>query len=166
MTEADRIVTRLENSARAAGKQLLGTQNCRHARPAQIGLAGAVPGHLPEAHPFDLGHVVLRLHGCERHDYVAADAIPPNLQPAAGNKHPLRVLHVGRQVSSRQSSARCLIDKVGRKRWYTGALLIAPLPLILLAWLGATSPMQVLVLAGLALCNCADCHLLALSVLG
>ncbi|MGO7016029.1 MFS transporter [Rhizobium leguminosarum] len=43
-----------------------------------------------------------------------------------------------------------LIDKVGRKRWYTGALLLAPLPLLALAWLGATSPIQVLVLAGLA----------------
>jgi putative MFS transporter len=42
------------------------------------------------------------------------------------------------------------IDKVGRKRWYIGALLIAPVPLLLLAWLGATSPMQVLILAGLA----------------
>ncbi len=43
-----------------------------------------------------------------------------------------------------------LIDKVGRKRWYTGALLVAPLPLLALAWLGATSAVQVLVLASLA----------------
>ncbi|MFS2176063.1 MFS transporter [Rhizobium pisi] len=43
-----------------------------------------------------------------------------------------------------------LIDKVGRKRWYTGALLLAPLPLLALAWLGATSAMQVLILGGLA----------------
>ncbi|HBF28332.1 MFS transporter [Rhizobium sp.] len=43
-----------------------------------------------------------------------------------------------------------LIDKVGRKRWYTGAFLLAPIPLLVLAWLGATSPIQVLVLAGLA----------------
>lgn len=43
-----------------------------------------------------------------------------------------------------------LIDKIGRKRWYTGAFLLAPLPLLLLAWLGATSPMQVLICAGLA----------------
>ncbi|THF50049.1 MFS transporter [Allorhizobium terrae] len=43
-----------------------------------------------------------------------------------------------------------LIDKVGRKRWYAGALLLAPVPLALLAWLGATSPLQVLVLGGLA----------------
>lgn len=43
-----------------------------------------------------------------------------------------------------------MIDKVGRKRWYTGALLIAPLPLLLLAWLGATSATQVLILAALA----------------
>ena len=43
-----------------------------------------------------------------------------------------------------------LIDKVGRKRWYTGAFLLAPLPLLVLAWLGATSPMEVLICAGLA----------------
>ena len=43
-----------------------------------------------------------------------------------------------------------LIDKVGRKRWYAGALLLAPVPLVILAWLGATSPVQVLILAGLA----------------
>jgi len=43
-----------------------------------------------------------------------------------------------------------LIDKVGRKRWYVGALLLAPIPLVVLAWLGATSATQVLILAGLA----------------
>ena len=43
-----------------------------------------------------------------------------------------------------------LIDKVGRKRWYTFAFLTAPLPLLALAWMGATSPTEVLVLAGLA----------------
>ncbi|EJC77352.1 MFS transporter [Rhizobium hidalgonense] len=43
-----------------------------------------------------------------------------------------------------------LIDRVGRKRWYTGALLLAPLPLLALAWLGATSALQVLILGGLA----------------
>lgn len=42
------------------------------------------------------------------------------------------------------------IDRVGRKRWYVWALSIAPLPLILLAFLGAASAMQVLVMAGLA----------------
>ncbi len=43
-----------------------------------------------------------------------------------------------------------LIDKVGRKRWYSAAFLLAPLPLLALAWLGATSAIEVLVLAGLA----------------
>jgi putative MFS transporter len=43
-----------------------------------------------------------------------------------------------------------LIDRVGRKRWYTYAFLLAPLPLLVLAWLGATSPMEVLICAGLA----------------
>jgi putative MFS transporter len=43
-----------------------------------------------------------------------------------------------------------LIDKVGRKRWYVGAFLLAPVPLVVLALLGATSPLEVLVLAALA----------------
>jgi len=42
------------------------------------------------------------------------------------------------------------IDKVGRKRWYTLAFLVAALPLTLLAILGAESATQVLVLAGLS----------------
>lgn len=43
-----------------------------------------------------------------------------------------------------------LIDKVGRKRWYTGAFLLAPLPLAYLAWTGAATAEQVLVCAGLS----------------
>ena len=40
-----------------------------------------------------------------------------------------------------------LIDKVGRKPWYTTAFLAATLPLVTLTWLGATTPIQVVVLA-------------------
>jgi MFS transporter, putative metabolite:H+ symporter len=43
-----------------------------------------------------------------------------------------------------------LIDKVGRKRWYSVAFLAATLPLILLSALGAVSPTQVVLLAPLA----------------
>jgi MFS transporter, putative metabolite:H+ symporter len=43
-----------------------------------------------------------------------------------------------------------LIDRVGRKRWYTMAFLVASLPLTGLAILGAKSATQVLLLAGLA----------------
>lgn len=43
-----------------------------------------------------------------------------------------------------------LIDRVGRKRWYMTAFFAAPLPLLALAFLGATSPLEVLILAGLA----------------
>lgn len=42
------------------------------------------------------------------------------------------------------------IDRVGRKRWYVLALLVACVPLLALATLGATSATQVLVLAALA----------------
>ena len=43
-----------------------------------------------------------------------------------------------------------LIDKVGRKRWYVFAFLGATIPLIALSLLGATTAIQILVLAGLA----------------
>ena len=41
------------------------------------------------------------------------------------------------------------IDRIGRKRWYTAAFLLAPLPLAALAFSGADSGLQVLLLAGL-----------------
>lgn len=40
-----------------------------------------------------------------------------------------------------------LIDKVGRRRWYVAAFLLAMVPLLTLAWLGATSAVEVLILA-------------------
>jgi MFS transporter, putative metabolite:H+ symporter len=40
-----------------------------------------------------------------------------------------------------------LIDKVGRKPWYAAAFLIAVVPLLTLSWLGATSAIEVLILA-------------------
>jgi MFS transporter, putative metabolite:H+ symporter len=42
-----------------------------------------------------------------------------------------------------------LIDKVGRKPWYAIAFLLATLPLTALAWLGATTAIQVVVFATL-----------------
>jgi len=43
-----------------------------------------------------------------------------------------------------------LIDKVGRRRWYIGALFLGSVPLALLTFTGATAPLQILALAGLA----------------
>jgi putative MFS transporter len=40
-----------------------------------------------------------------------------------------------------------LIDKVGRKPWYATAFLVAVVPLLTLSWLGATSAIEVLILA-------------------
>jgi MFS transporter, putative metabolite:H+ symporter len=39
------------------------------------------------------------------------------------------------------------IDRVGRKPWYATAFLLGTVPLLLLAWLGATSAVEVLILA-------------------
>jgi len=40
-----------------------------------------------------------------------------------------------------------LIDKVGRKRWYAAAFFLAIVPLLTLAWLGAKTAIEVLILA-------------------
>jgi len=40
-----------------------------------------------------------------------------------------------------------LIDKVGRKAWYAAAFLFATIPLMTLSWLGATTALQVVILA-------------------
>ncbi len=40
-----------------------------------------------------------------------------------------------------------MIDKVGRKPWYATAFLLATVPLLTLSWLGATSAIEVLILA-------------------
>jgi len=40
-----------------------------------------------------------------------------------------------------------LIDKVGRKRWYSVAFLVATAPLMALAWIGTASAIQVLIFA-------------------
>jgi putative MFS transporter len=40
-----------------------------------------------------------------------------------------------------------LIDKVGRKPWYAAAFLVAVVPLLTLSWLGASSAIEVLILA-------------------
>ncbi len=40
-----------------------------------------------------------------------------------------------------------LIDKIGRKPWYSAAFLMATVPLLALTWLGATSATEVLILA-------------------
>ena len=40
-----------------------------------------------------------------------------------------------------------LIDKVGRKPWYSIAFLVATVPLLTLSWLGATSAIEVVILA-------------------
>ena len=43
-----------------------------------------------------------------------------------------------------------LIDKVGRKPWYAAAFLLGAMPLLMLSWLGATSAIEVLILATVA----------------
>ena len=48
----------------------------------EVGLAGAVQGHLPQAHPDDLGAVDRRLHHQQRHDHLAAHPVHPGVRRA------------------------------------------------------------------------------------
>ncbi|CDN58050.1 MFS transporter, aromatic acid:H+ symporter (AAHS) family (plasmid) [Neorhizobium galegae bv. officinalis bv. officinalis str. HAMBI 1141] len=147
--EADRIVTTLENSARAAGKEL-----------PEPKIIAAPVGRRSDWRELFQGIYLKRtlsiwaMWFCA---YMVANGTItwlPTLYRQTFNL-PLEtsilygfITSVGGVIAA--VICALLIDKVGRKRWYTGALLIAPVPLVILAWLGATSATQVLILAGLA----------------
>ncbi|MGK9053032.1 MFS transporter [Neorhizobium petrolearium] len=147
--EADRIVTKLENSARAAGKTL----------PEPKAVAAPVRRSTDWRELFQGIYLkrTLSIWAMWFSAYLVANGTItwlPTLYRQTFNL-PLEtsifygfVTSVGGVIAA--VICALLIDKVGRKRWYTGALLIAPIPLVMLAWLGATSATQVLVLAGLA----------------
>ncbi len=147
--EADRIVTKLENSARAAGKEL----------PEPKVVAASVRRGSDWRELFQGIYLkrTLSIWAMWFCAYMVANGTItwlPTLYRQTFNL-PLEtsifygfVTSVGGVIAA--VICALLIDKVGRKRWYTGALLIAPIPLAILAWLGATSATQVLILAGLA----------------
>ena len=150
--KAEKIVAMLENEAVKEGKPLP-EPVIRPVDPkatAEIGLAGTVQGHLPQAHPDDLGAVDRRLHHQQRHDHLAAHPVHPGVRrarcrPACSTAGP-----PPRSVSLASVACALLIDKVGRKRWYSAAFLLAVVPLVTLALLGATSAIQILVGATIA----------------
>ena len=147
--EADRIVTQLENSARTAGKQLL--------EPKIVATPVQRKSDWRELFQGIYLKRTLSIWAMWFCAYMVANGtitwLPTLYRQTFNLPLETSILYgfftsVGGVIAA--VICALLIDKVGRKRWYTGALLIAPLPLILLSWLGATSPMQVLVLAGLA----------------
>jgi len=147
--EADAIVSHFERSARNAGKQL----------------AEPVPVPTPKKHKTDWRELfqgiylkrTLSIWAMWFTVYMVANGTItwlPTLYRQVFNLPLGTSIFYGflTSVGGVVAAVICalLIDRVGRKRWYAGALCLAPLPLLLLAWLGATSPLQVLILAGLA----------------
>ena len=73
----------------------------------EIGLAGTVQGHLPQAHPDDLGAVDRRLHHQQRHDHLAAHPLHPGVRRAAADQPALRVDHLRVRCRWPPSPAPC-----------------------------------------------------------
>ncbi|AGB75061.1 MULTISPECIES: MFS transporter [Rhizobium] len=147
--EADRIVTKLEDSARAAGETL--------PEPKHAAVPVRKSSDWRELFQGIYLKRTLSIWAMWFSAYLVANGTItwlPTLYRQTFNLPLETSIFYGfaTSVGGVVAAVICalLIDKVGRKRWYTGALLIAPIPLAILAWLGATSATQVLVLAGLA----------------
>jgi putative MFS transporter len=148
--EADRIVSNLERSAVASGHVLADPQ------PA----SGAPTKSVTDWRELFQGiyrRRTLTIWGMWFSSYLVANGIITWLPTLYRQTFDLPLetsLRYGllTSVAGVIAAAACalLIDKVGRKRWYIAAFLLAPIPLASLALLGADSATQVLVLAGLA----------------
>lgn len=147
--EADRIVGDLERSATAAGHRL------EEPRPVATGAkAGSNWRELFSGFYRRRTFTIWAMWFCS---YLVANGMItwlPTLYRQTFNLPLETSLLYGllTSVAGVVASIGCalLIDRVGRKRWYMTAFFAAPLPLLALAFLGATSPIEVLVLAGLA----------------
>ncbi|NTI62769.1 MFS transporter [Agrobacterium rhizogenes] len=149
--EADKIVTRLENSVRAAGKEL--------PEPASVEINANArrESNWRELFQGIYRKRTLTIWAMWFTSYMVANGTItwlPTLYRQTFNLPLETSLAYGfmTSVGGVIAAIICalLIDTVGRKRWYTCALLLAPIPLVVLAFLGATSAEQVLVCAGLA----------------
>lgn len=148
--EADRIVSDLERKAIASGHVLADPQP----------VAGAPTKSVTDWRELFQGVYRVRtltIWGMWFSSYLVANGIItwlPTLYRQTFNLPLETSLRYGllTSVAGVIAAVACalLIDKVGRKRWYVAAFLLAPVPLALLALLGADSATRVLVLAGLA----------------
>lgn len=147
--EADRIVSDLEHSATAQGHVL--------AEPKPVAMKPVERSGIRELFSGIYRRRTLTIWSMWFCSYLVANGMIawlPTLYRQTFNLPLETALLYGllTSVAGVVASIACalLIDKVGRKRWYTFAFLAAPIPLLALAWMGATSPTEVLVLAGLA----------------
>lgn len=148
--EADRIVSNLERSAVASGHVLADPQ------PA----SGAPTKSVTDWRELFQGiyrRRTLTIWGMWFSSYLVANGIITWLPTLYRQTFDLPLetsLRYGllTSVAGVIAAVACalLIDKVGRKRWYIAAFLLAPIPLASLTLLGADSATQVLMLAGLA----------------
>ncbi len=150
LVEADRIVTRLEDSAIKSGKTLTPPVEVP---PIQKSGDGQGWKELFRGMYFKRSLVIWAMwFGA----YMVANGLITWL-PTLYRQHfnlPLDTsLAYGFMTSAAGVVAAIicalLIDKVGRRRWYIGALFLGAIPLAALALTGATTPLQILLLAGL-----------------
>lgn len=148
--EADRIVSRLENSVLKAGKTLAPPVEVPHIQPPNAAQGWR---ELFSGMYFKRSLVIWAMwFGA----YMVANGLITWL-PTLYRQHfnlPLETSLAYGFITSAVgvvAAVICalLIDKVGRRRWYIGALFLGAIPLAVLALTGATTPIQILVLAGL-----------------
>ncbi len=149
--EADRIVSQIEQSAIAAGHTL------PEPKPVPVPVKAGARSNWRELFQGVYRQRTLTIWAMWFCSYVVANGMItwlPTLYRQTFNLPLETSLLYGllTSVAGVIAAIACalLIDKVGRKRWYMGAFLLAPIPLVALAMLGATTPIQVLILAGLA----------------
>ena len=150
LAEADAIVTKLEDSAVRQGFQLAAPQPL-------AAKAGAGETRWRELFSDVYRRRTLSIWAMWFTSYVVANGMItwlPTLYRQTFNLSLETSLSYGllTAVAGVIAAIFCamLIDKVGRKRWYVWAFLLAPLPLVVLAVLGATSATEVLICAGLS----------------
>ncbi len=150
LDEADRIVTRLENSAVKTGKVLeppVEVPQIKHTKDTQ-GWKELFRGMY-----FKRSLVIWTMWFGS---YMVANGLITWL-PTLYRQHfnlPLETSLAYGFITSAAgvvAAVVCalLIDKVGRRRWYVGALFLGSIPLAALTFAGATMPLQILILAGL-----------------
>jgi putative MFS transporter len=149
--EADAIVTSLERSALASGHTL------EAPKPLAVDVAPVASSNWRELFSTVYRQRTLSIWAMWFCSYVVANGMIawlPTLYRQTFNLSLETSLTYGllTSVAGVVASIACalLIDKFGRKRWYVWAFLLAPIPLLFLAFLGAADPVEVLVCAGLS----------------
>ncbi len=151
IAEADKIVTSLEQSAVASGYKL------EAPKPLAVSDVPVAPSNWRELFSDVYRRRTLSIWAMWFCSYVVANGMIswlPTLYRQTFNLSLETSLTYGllTSVAGVVASIACalLIDKFGRKRWYVWAFLLAPIPLLILAFLGALNPIEVLICAGIS----------------